>query len=66
MNGITTSSRQKPGKELRAFIMRAVYERLHDPDFGRELTESAKKRLGVARSSKGKTTSFADIKKRYL
>ncbi len=44
----TVSIPQKINKELKTFISRAVYEAMHDPDFGYAVTESAKKRLKQA------------------
>ncbi|MEK7554856.1 MAG: hypothetical protein AAB518_02640 [Patescibacteria group bacterium] len=64
MNVIT--SPQKIKKELRALVTKAVFEVLHDPDFGRELSESARKRLRSIKVFKGSTKPLADIKKRYL
>jgi|GEM_PF-3465385 len=62
MNTITIP--KKLNKEVKYFISKAIYEVLTDPDFSKELTAKAKKRLKRALVNK-KTTSFLEIKKRY-
>ena len=56
---------RKLNKEVKTFIVKAIYEILNDPDFGLELSEKAKKRLRQSLISKQKTISFSEIKKRY-
>ena len=56
---------KKLNKEVKSFIVQAIYEVLNDPDFGLELNEKAKKRLRRALISKQKTISFSEVKKRY-
>ena len=56
---------RKLNKEVKTFIVQAIYEILNDPDFGLELSEKAKKRLRQSLISKQKTISFSEIKKRY-
>ena len=51
--------------ETKAVIMRAVHEILDDPDFGMELSMSAKARLHKAIASRAKRISFSAIKKAY-
>ncbi len=46
--------------------MEAVYEALHDPDFGLELTDYMKRKLGRLSRSKSKTIPWDKIKKKYL
>ncbi len=50
----------------KAFIAEAIRDIVSDPDFGLELTEEAQKRLAKARTSRGKTVSLSEIKKKYL
>ena len=64
MKTITRS--QKLSEEMKMLITQAVRDTLSDPDFGRELTEKARKRLNQARTSRGKTIPFSEIKKKYL
>ncbi len=61
----TIAIHKKLNKEIKMFIVQAVNEVLDDPDFGLELTAQAQKRLRQASSSKQKTISFSEIKKRY-
>jgi len=56
---------KKLNKEVKSFIVQAIYEVLNDSDFGLELNEKAKKRLRRALISKQKTISFSEVKKRY-
>jgi tripartite-type tricarboxylate transporter receptor subunit TctC len=56
---------KKLNKEVKSFIVQAIYEVLNDPDFGLALNEKAKKRLRQALIPKQKTISFSEIKKRY-
>ena len=56
---------RKLNKEVKTFIVKAIYEILNDPDFGLELSEKAKKRLRQSLISKQKTISLSEIKKRY-
>ena len=56
---------RKLNKEVKTFIIQAIYEILNDPDFGLELSEKAKKRLRQSLISKQKTISLLEIKKRY-
>lgn len=50
---------------MRAIIAQALYEIVHDPDFGLELSEKAKRRLRGALQSRKKTMPFRTIKARY-
>lgn len=61
----TTTISKKLTPQIKTFILRAIHEILSDPDFGLELSEKAKKRLRQAASSKQKTISFSEIKKKY-
>lgn len=63
--GTATHSKQSVG-ELKTLIVQVVQEVLHDPDFGLELTEEAKRRLRKALRTKQKTISFQEAKKKYL
>ena len=56
---------RKLNKEVKTFIIQAIYEILNDPDFGLELSEKAKKRLRQSLISKQKTISLPEIKKKY-
>ena len=49
----------------RAFIAETVRETLEDPDFGLELTASAKRRLKEALKDGKKRTPLSEIRKRY-
>jgi len=49
----------------RAFIAGAVRDVLEDPDFGLELTASAKKRLKEACKDAKKQMPLSEIRKRY-
>ena len=51
--------------EIKSFVVQAIEEVLSDPDFGLELSEKAKKRLGYARISKKKNIPFSEIKRKY-
>ena len=52
--------------ELKAYIAETVYEALHDPDFGLELTNYAKKRLEVAvKNSNKKGISLQEAREKY-
>ena len=62
---LTTTTKKRLDSEFRALIARAIAEVLTDPDFGLELSEEAKKRLRRALTSRTKTISFSEIKKRY-
>ena len=48
----------------RVYLAQVVQDVLADPDFGRNLTDEAKKRLDTSGSSR-KTVSLAEIRKRY-
>lgn len=50
---------------IRREVLTVLREVIDDPDFGLELTEKAKKRLRKAKSSKQKSVSFSEIKKKY-
>ena len=50
---------------LRAAIAESVREVLSDPDFGMELTASAKKRLRAAMKHSGRGKSLAEIRAKY-
>jgi hypothetical protein len=52
--------------EIKAYIAETVYEALHDPDFGLELTEYAKKRLRAAlKNSNKKGISLQEAREKY-
>ena len=52
--------------ELKAYIAETVYEALHDPDFGMELTPYAKKRLRAAiKNSNKKGISLQEAIEKY-
>ncbi|MDO8600908.1 MAG: hypothetical protein Q7R73_04905 [bacterium] len=55
---------QRTTKEIKTFISQAVYEAMHDPDFGHALTESAKKRLKQAFQKKQRAVSSLEIKRK--
>ncbi|MCR4328410.1 MAG: hypothetical protein NUV53_02720 [Patescibacteria group bacterium] len=59
----TATTKNKLSPALRAFALEVLQEVLRDPDFGREFTEVARRRLRAAPRAK-KTVSFAEIKKR--
>ncbi|NCN25928.1 hypothetical protein AUJ30_00585 [Candidatus Wolfebacteria bacterium CG1_02_39_135] len=61
----TITISKKLNKEVKSFIVQAIYEVLNDPDFRLELNEKAKKRLRRALIPKQKTIPFSEIKKRY-
>ena len=50
---------------LRAYIAESVREVLDDPDFGLELSATAKRRLKKAQNSSAKGISLATLLKRY-
>lgn len=50
---------------LRAYIAESVREVLDDPDFGLELSATAKRRLKQAQTSSAKGISLETILKRY-
>lgn len=65
MNRMVTAAKQKNIQpELKAFIAHSIREILDDPDFGLELTETAKRRLRAAKSKKQKWISHTDVKKK--
>ena len=51
--------------EIKTFISRAVYEAIHDPDFGYVLVEQAQKRLKQVLQKKQKKVSASEIKRKY-
>ena len=51
--------------QLRAYIAESVREVLDDPDFGLELSETAKRRLREARTQSREYIPLATILKRY-
>lgn len=57
---------KKITKEVKTFIVQAIYEVLNDPDFGLELSGRVKKRLRQSLISKQKTIPFSEIKRKYL
>lgn len=59
-----TLSRQL-NPEMKTFIMRAIQEILSDPDFGLELSEEAKRRLGQASRLRKKSIPLSEVKKKY-
>ena len=61
-----TTVTKKLSNELKEFVTRIVSEVINDPDFGMELTEEAKSKLGEAQSYKGKNMSSAEVKEKYL
>ena len=61
----TVTLPKKLTKEVKTFIIQAIYEILNDPDFGLELNKKVQKRLRRALISKQKTILFSEIKKKY-
>jgi hypothetical protein len=52
---------------VRREVFAAIQELFADPDAGLELSERAKRRLGLARKSRGgKRFSLAEMKRRYI
>ena len=51
---------------VRREVATVLQEFFGDPDFGLELTESAKRRLARARKGGGKRFSLAEMRRRYL
>ncbi len=51
--------------ELKTYIAETVYEVLHDPDFGLELTEYAKKRLRASMKKNQKTIPWEEVVRKY-
>ena len=49
----------------RTFIVEAIRDIMSDPDFGLELTEQAKHRLKLAKTSKKKNKPLSQIKREY-
>ena len=66
MGKVTLASKNTGVKNLRAMIAEAAQEVLSDPDFGLELSSTAKKRLLQARLALRKTSSLSAISKKYL
>ncbi len=60
----TALKNHKLSPALRAFVLEVLQGVLRDPDFGREFTATARRRLRAASQTK-KTVSFAEIKRRY-
>lgn len=60
-----TKVEQKLGLDTKSFIVHAIKDIVSDPDFGLELSESAKKRLRKEKVLNGKTVPFSEIKKKY-
>jgi hypothetical protein len=53
--------------ELKALVAQTVSEVLNDPDFGKELTKEAEKRLSVVRNRDlENTTPLSVLKEKYL
>ena len=61
----TATLPKKLNRDLKEFVVQTIYEVLNDPDFGLELNEKVRKRLYIFSTSKKKTVSFSDIKKKY-
>ena len=55
----------KISPRLKAYIAESVREVLDDPDFGLELSATAKRRLKQAQKSSAKGISLATLLKRY-
>jgi hypothetical protein len=62
---IKTARKQVLSVQEKAFMAEAIQEILDDPDFGLELTESAKKVLRERSQSISKTISADEIKRKY-
>ena len=56
---------KKINNQIKALVSSAVFDVFNDPDFGRELSEKAKKRLSFS-SKSSKTISLSQIKNKYL
>lgn len=52
--------------EIKALIVKTIFEVLNDPDFGLELSLKAKSRLYRARLQKAVTLPLSEIKKKYV
>lgn len=61
-----TNSKFIVKSEIKALIIKTIFEVINDPDFGMELSEKAKSRLHRARIHKGATIPFSEIKKKYV
>lgn len=56
---------KKMNNQIKALVSSAVFDVFNDPDFGRELSAKAKKRLSFS-SKNSKTISLNQIKNKYL
>jgi hypothetical protein len=65
MTKITKAAQDESDTKRRAEIARIATEVLEDPDFGRELSDEAKKRLRAARNSK-RAIPLSEIKEKHL
>jgi len=63
---IQTNSKFAVKNEIKALIIKTIFEVLNDPDFGLELSEKARSRLRRARLQKATTISLSEIKKKYV
>ncbi len=66
MNKVALTSKNTGVKNLRAMIAEAAQEVLSDPDFGLELSATAKKRLLQARLTLRKTSPLSEISRKYF
>ena len=57
---------QKLNADMRVLIVRVISEILNDPDFGRELSAKAKKRLQSVSVSRAKSIPFSEIRRKYF
>ena len=63
---ITKELRKKTlGPELRALVAETVHEVLNDPDFGMELTTSARKKLLASMDKKQKMVPWEEVRRKY-
>ena len=56
---------KKMNNQIKAFVSSAVFDVFNDPDFGKDLSAKAKKRLSFS-AKNSKTISLNEIKNRYL
>lgn len=61
-----TKSKLNVNSEIKAFVIKTIFEVLNDPDFGLELSEKAKSRLRYAQLRKSTTIPLSEIKKKYI
>ena len=60
-----TAVSKKLSADAKEFILKAIAEIVHDPDFGLHLSARTTKRLREAAAYAGATISAPDIRKKY-